>query len=165
VKVSRVTFLRSCGMALLGAGVDLRALTGAADILSHEPAAIRHAGQLQLQDATALQFLPHLNTSFTVRTAAGTPARFVLEQVVERPVTKNVEQFSLMFRAPDGSALPDGTHALQHPALGDFNLFIVPVGASNSRRPLYQACFSRHLAAHDVRRQEAAEGTPPCVRT
>ena len=87
-----------------------------------------------------------MNTSFAVRTAAGTPARFVLEQVVERPVTKNVEQFSLMFRAPDATAVPDGTHAFRHPALGDFNLFIVPVGASNGRRPLYQACFSRHLS-------------------
>jgi hypothetical protein len=131
-------------MALLGAGVDVRALTGAAAVFSHEPAATRHRGQLQLRDATALLFLPHVNTSFAVQTAAGTPARFVLEQVVERPVTKNVAQFSLMFRAPDATAVPDGTHAFRHPALGDFNLFIVPVGASNGRRPLYQACFSRH---------------------
>ncbi len=165
MKVSRVTFLRSCGIALLGAGVDVRALTGAAAVFSHEPAAAWHAGQLQLQDATALLFLPHVNTSFAVRTAAGTPARFVLEQVVERPVTKNVEQFSLMFRATDAAAVPDGTHGFRHPALGDFDLFIVPVGSSNSRRPLYQACFSRHLVAHDVRRREAVEDTPPCERT
>jgi hypothetical protein len=165
VKVSRVTFLRSCGMALLGAGVDVRALTGAAAVLSHEPAATRHAGQLQLQHATALLFLPHVNTSFTVRSAAGISARFVLEQVVERAITKNVEQFSLIFRGPDATAVPDGTHAVRHPSLGDFNLFIVPVGASHGRRPLYQACFSRHLAAHDVRRREAVAGTPPGERT
>lgn len=145
LKVSRGTFLRSCGMALLGAGLDVPPLSAAAAVFSNESAEFPRSRQFQLQNATARVFLPHLNSSFTVRTPDGTVAPFLLEQIVERPVTKNVEQFSLMFRAPAATAVTDGTHAFRHSALGDFNLFIVPVGASNHERRRYQACFSRHV--------------------
>jgi len=131
-------------MAFLGAGLDVPPLSAAAAVFPHEADTIRHAGQFQLQNATAREFLPHVETSFSVRTADGTVATFLLERVIERRVVKNVEQFSLMFHAPAGTAIADGTHAFRHPTLGDFNLFIVPVGASNSERRRYQACFSRH---------------------
>jgi uncharacterized protein DUF6916 len=144
LKVSRGTFLRSCGMAFLGAGLDVRPLSAAAAVFTNESASIGHAAPFHLQDATARVFLPHVHTSFTVRAADGTVAPFVLEHVVERRVVKNVEQFSLIFHAAAGTTIADGTHAFRHPTLGDFDLFIVPVGASNSECRRYQACFSRH---------------------
>jgi hypothetical protein len=137
-------------MAFLGAGLDVRPLSAAAAVFTNEPAGISHAAPFQVQDATARAFLPHVHTSFTVRTADGTVAPFVLEHVVERRAVKNVEQFSLIFHAPAGTAIADGTHAFRHATLGDFNLFIVPVGASNPERRRYEACFSRHLAARDA---------------
>jgi hypothetical protein len=166
VRVSRATFLEACGIALLGARVNARALVGMAAVRSNQSVASRHDGPFQLQDATAPLFLQHLNTSFAVRSADGTYARLVLAEVSERPVTKDVEQFSLMFQAPAGAAVRDGTHAFQHPALGDFNLFIVLVGASNPRRTIYQACFSRHRSPREMRRGECAvQSAPPCLRT
>lgn len=150
LKVSRGTFLRSCGMALLGAGLDVPPLSAAAAVFSPESDVISRAGAFQLHDAAARVFLPHLHTSFAVRAADGTHAPFVLAHVVERPVTKNVEQFSLIFHAPAGTTIADGTHAFRHPTLGDFSLFIVPVGAPDSRRRQYEACFSRHVAAYDA---------------
>jgi hypothetical protein len=137
---------------------------------SNRAEAGQQSGRFQLQDATAPLFLQHLNTSFSVRSADGASALLVLAKVIEGPDTKNVEQFSLIFHAPAGAAVRDGTHAVQHPALGDFNLFIVPVGASNLRRTVYQACFGRHLSARGARRGEARRGdsvqsAPPSWRT
>ena len=125
-------------------------------------------GQFQsqaFQDATAALFLQLLNTSFVVRCADRTRARFVLAEVFERAVTRNVEQFSVIFHAPAGSPVCDGTHAFQHPALGDFYLFIVPVGPSNIGRTVYQACFSRDLGPGDVGRRDLMRSTPPGSRT
>jgi hypothetical protein len=120
-----------------------------------------HGGPFRLQDATAQLFLQHLNTPFAVRSADGTRARFVLAEVIERPVSRDVEQFSLIFHAPAGAAVRDGTHAFQHPALGEFNLFIVPVGASSLRRTVYQACFGRHLSPREAGRGAAVQSAPP----
>jgi hypothetical protein len=159
VRVSRAAFLGACGVALLGARVDARRLRGflsSADGMdleafrSNGAEASRHGAPFQLQDATAPLFVQHLNTPFAVRSADGTCARLVLADVSECPATKNVEQFSLIFHAPPCTAVRDGTHAFQHAALGDFSLFIVPVGASNLRRTVYQACFSRHLTPSDA---------------
>jgi hypothetical protein len=170
VRVSRATFLESCGIALLGARVDFRALGSLA--LPHdgiEMTAVRsnraEGGQpgdrFRLQDATAPLFLQHLNTSFAVRSADGTRGRLVLAEVIEGPVTKNLEQFSLIFHAPAGAAVRDGTHAVQHAALGEFNLFIVPVGASSLRRTVYQACFGHHLSAREARRGDSVQSASP----
>jgi hypothetical protein len=159
VKVSRATFLEACGLALLGARVDARTLRGIlssadgvdmAAVRSTGREGSRHGGPLRLQDATAPLFLQHLNTSFAVRSADGTRARLVLAKVMEHPVTRNVEQFSLIFHAPAGTAIRDGTHAFRHGALGEFNMFIVPVGASSLRRTVYQACFGRSPNARDA---------------
>jgi hypothetical protein len=100
-----------------------------------------------------------LKTSFAVRSADGTRVRLVLAKVVERPVTKNVEQFSLIFHAPAGTAVPQGTHSFRHPALGAFDLFLVPIGASNGRRTVYQACFSRHRSPDETGRGQATAWT------
>jgi hypothetical protein len=165
VKVSRAAFLKTCGLALFGARVDARTLVGMATAESNPVEASGPGGRLRLQDATAALFRQHLNTAFAVRPADGTPTRMVLVKVIERPVTKNVEQFSLMFHAPAGKPAPCGTHAFQHSALGDFDLFVVPVGIPNGRRTVYQACFSRHLSARELTLAPAVSAPAPCWRT
>lgn len=144
--VSRAAFLKACGATLLGVRVDARALleTGVQRVETIEPAGA----------AGAERFRQQLNTSFTVRAAGGTVG-FMLARISERPITKNVEQFSLIFHAPAGTAVPDGTHGFQHPALGEFELFIVPIGAPDNRRSAYQACFSRHLSPSDAGHEQA----------
>ena len=102
--------------------------------------------RFRLEDASASFFRQYLNDLFTVRPAGRTGTRLVLAKVAELPVTKNVEQFSLMFHGAAGDTVPDGTHTFQHPALGNFDLFIVAVGIPNDRHVTYQACFSRHLS-------------------
>lgn len=144
MRVSRSTFLKAFGAAIVGAGVDARTLVASAAGLSNVPELPRAGGRFGLLDAEAGHFRPHLNTSFAVRSTDGASARLVLAEVAERPLTRNVEQFSLIFHAPVATTVPQGIHAFHHQALGDFDLFIVPIGAPNGRRTVYQACFSRH---------------------
>jgi hypothetical protein len=103
--------------------------------------------RFRLEDTDATFFRQYLNDSFMVQSAGATPTQLVLARIVERPVTKNVEQFALIFHAAPGQSIPDGTYPFQHAALGDFELFIVAVGIPNERRAAYQACFSRHRSA------------------
>jgi hypothetical protein len=102
-------------------------------------------GRFAVENARAALFRPHVNATFTV-TAGSCRTSMVLARVDERPVTRGVEQFSLIFHAPAGAVIPEGTHAFHHPALGSLPLFVVPVGIPNSRRSIYQACFSRRVA-------------------
>ena len=157
MNVSRVAFLKAFGTVLVGIGVDARALVDAAIVQGSPPATVepsslaigRQRGRLRLDDATAALFLPHLHTEFVMRCPGGERAQMSLAEVFERPLTRNVEQFSLifhMFHTIDGEAFPDGMFAIRHPTLGDFDLFMVPVGAPKGRCRVYQACFSRHLS-------------------
>ena len=70
-----------------------------------------------------------------------------LARVTERPLTQGVQQFSLTFHAPAGSPALNGTSAFRHSILGEFDLFIVRVGAGGPDRTVYEACFSRHVRA------------------
>ena len=141
MKVSRADFLKNCSIVLAGAFVG-----GAAKLRWNPFEGNQRDARFRLQDATASLFRNYLNDSFTVRPAGEDRRRLVLVKVDEGPVTKNVEQFSLIFHGPAGETVPDGTHTFQHPALGTFDLFIVAIGIPNDRRVVYQACFSHHLS-------------------
>jgi len=164
VKVSRTDFLKACAAALVGTRVDARALfdTAGESSTSGIPARLSArltGGRLRLNKADAQLFRQHLNTAFAVRAGEGTRARLVLAKVVERPAAKNVQQFSLTFHAPARTTVRQGMHAFQHPALGRFDLFIVPIGAPNGRRTVYQACFSRHRSPDEIVRGQAIAST------
>jgi hypothetical protein len=140
VTVSRADFLKLCGLALVGAGVDVPALQA---LVSSPTVESVQAPPFSVHAATAAHFRQHLNTPFELSSPDGTRLRLFLAAVTERPASKRVEQFSLIFYAPSGCTVADGLHAIRHQALGAFELFIVPVGAPNGRRTVYQACFSR----------------------
>jgi len=154
MNISRAGFLKACGAALLGVRIDARALLDtSAQSASTTPAAA--GAGVQMASPVAERFRQQLNTSFAVHSGDGARVQLVLAKVLESPITKNVEQFSLIFQAPAGTGMPHGTYAFEHFALGDFDLFIVPVGAPNRRRTLYQACFSRHLSPSEVACRQA----------
>ena len=152
--VSRGSFLKICGAAvaaLLGSPVDVRSIL----TLGGRPSAAAIVGGTQnLQDACASLFREHLHTTFTIRSGGGAGTPLVLARVTERLPGTGVEQFSLIFRGPGGAAIPEGTHLLRHAALGDFDLFIAPIGASSVWRSVYEACFSRRV------RSETERGAP-----
>lgn len=51
------------------------------------------------------------------------------------------EPFSLMLEGPAANPLPQGTFRFRHPAIGELDIFIVPVAERNDVRR-YQAIFS-----------------------
>lgn len=51
------------------------------------------------------------------------------------------EPFSLIFRGPSGPAWPQGIYRLRHAALGEFELFLVPVGPDREGMR-YEAIFT-----------------------
>jgi hypothetical protein len=85
-------------------------------------------------------FRPHLDTTFVTTGATSVPLR--LADVVDEPISYGLRQFSLFFNGPPDPMLPQDTYSLQHPALGELMVFLVPVVGSNRERIVYQACFS-----------------------
>jgi hypothetical protein len=51
------------------------------------------------------------------------------------------EQFSVLFVGPAAPIWPQGTYRFTHPALGEVDLFMVPVGRG-SQGIEYEVCFS-----------------------
>lgn len=102
------------------------------------------ASSLPLERAGASDFHAYIDDEFSIFPADGSArVRARLVKIVEQPVTKNVEQFSLIFRLPAGAALADGIHDVRHPLFGSWAIFLSSVGDGEWRA--CQACFSRHV--------------------
>jgi hypothetical protein len=95
---------------------------------------------------TQARFQPHLNSDFHVQAGA----RDVLlpltavEALSQRSSSGGAlkgQQFSLLFSGP-APALGQETYAFAHPALGNFALFIVPVGLPSKGTQTYQAVIN-----------------------
>jgi len=131
VIVSRGSFLRVCGAALVGASLPRWSLAAASLAPAPAPGAPLGEG--------AARFSPHVGSVFTIDE---TGQRLRLRDVAESAVSPGIEQFALHFTAPAEPSIPHGTYAFRHPVLGRMEMFITPVGAP-ADGPLYQACFSR----------------------
>ena len=93
-------------------------------------------------EQSAATFRAHVNTAFVVSPGSGA-VTLRLADVVERPISAGLEQFSLFFHGPTDRLLPQGTYEIEHASLGLIALFLVPVVGSNHERIVYEACFSR----------------------
>jgi len=83
-----------------------------------------------LANYTKATFVTYLNSVFQIHTASGNIA-VTLTSVDDMPAPTGGECFSLLFIG--GSApLSQETHTVTHPALGTFQLFLVPAGADQN---------------------------------
>lgn len=95
-------------------------------------------------------FASALRSIFHVRTTAHRSVSMRLIGVVDmapKPASGAVagECFSLLFRAPRRVALTQGTYAFSHASLGEFGLFIVPMG-SDRKGAHFEAVINRQHA-------------------
>ena len=94
---------------------------------------------------TEEEFSRHLNTKFRVRLDAPEPFELELVEVKGRPSgvgeQQGMERFSLFFRGPAQPRLGQHTFPLTHERMGDFDLFLVPVG-QDAQGVLYEAVFN-----------------------
>ena len=87
----------------------------------------------------AADFEAHLHTTFRIQKPIAVELELAEVKDCSNP---SMEQFSLIFTAPDSSIFAQGTRTLHHAALGDQDIFLVPLGPSSGRMR-YQAVFSR----------------------
>ena len=94
-----------------------------------------------LAEFDATTFAPHVGSDFIVRVVP--PASLTLVEVAEPDEQpRGFEMFSLLFRGPADEFLGQGMQLLGHDALGEFHLFLVPVG-QDGIDIVYEAAFNR----------------------
>jgi hypothetical protein len=85
-------------------------------------------------------FEPHVGDTFAARPSVegGTPIEFTLTSCDESPYARpDHPAFSLIFQAPEPQPQPQQIFTLEHSELGEFELFLVPVGPTE-----YQAVIN-----------------------
>lgn len=90
-------------------------------------------------------FAAHEGTDFLVKAADG--AEVVLRLVKVRslghqPNAPRPDPFALEFEGPTRPSLGQGTHRLEHAALGSLDIFLVPIGVDEYGGLLYEAVFN-----------------------
>jgi len=145
VNVSRGDFLKLCATALVGLSADLPSSLGGGVL--HAAAArdvtpVDHGARFEWARASASLFEPHVDSIFDAHDENGGVERLRLSRVVRRPAP-GLEQFSLLFDGTAGRAV-HGIVTLRHATLGEFAVYVAPVGAAGDRGTC-EACFSRYL--------------------
>ena len=92
-------------------------------------------------ELTQTTFAPHVGSSFRVH-VGDSELELTLVEVSDVRVSPRVEVFSLEFHGPAASPLPQAEYQFDHPIVGEFSLFIVPVGGDGDALQ-YEAVFNR----------------------
>jgi len=78
------------------------------------------------------EFRQHINTPFRLVIDAPKPIDLTLVAVDSRPSEAHeqagMERFSVFFMGAREFVLPQATYRLAHPQMGEFELFLVPIG-------------------------------------
>jgi hypothetical protein len=101
-----------------------------------------HKGfRLMLQDWTHELFAKHVNTNFVVQHPSLGDVTLELVAVSELRETPRQRMFSLVFRGPLEQPLEQGLRPLSHEAMGNDELFLVPI-AREADGFRYEAVFN-----------------------
>jgi hypothetical protein len=101
-----------------------------------------------LSNWTLEKFKPHLGDTFAVSPLPGESVALVLKEAellnmpeVPREKDPPRKPFALHFGGPLSPILPQRIYSFSHPALGDFEMFIVPIGPREGGM-IYEAIFT-----------------------
>lgn len=97
-----------------------------------------------LESFTCETFQPHMGDTFRLHLDAPPPLDVVLTEASELPVSSPQRPrapFSIVFRGPPTVVLPQRIYAVEHPGIGTFELFLVPIG-SDDEGVRYEAVFT-----------------------
>jgi hypothetical protein len=97
---------------------------------------------LKLELLTDRDFSPHSGSPFGLRLTDSAALMLTLREVTPfgRDAPPQRRPFSLLFAGPKAPALPQKIYALQHEALGTFEIFLVPIRETAEERH-YEAIF------------------------
>jgi hypothetical protein len=102
---------------------------------------------------TKTMFDENLNTRFWLVYEGMEPYALDLVEVTNGHSSARQEQFSLRFRGDRSKVFPQRIYAIKHDSIGDFDLFLVPIGRDDSGT-FYEAVFNRLLPAQDQVRDQ-----------
>lgn len=95
-----------------------------------------------LQRLTLSDFSAHLGESFRVQFDSRPDLELVLAEATPLGTLSATRQaFSLVFRGPGGLYLPQRIYRLEHPALGELEIFLVPL-APDAQGSRFEAIFT-----------------------
>jgi hypothetical protein len=96
---------------------------------------------MDLAEATADDFLPHLGSSFAVTGTDQPPFELSLELVQTQGTAAGGRPFSLLFRGGPNPPVPQAIWRLDNVSLGSLDLFLVPLGPDTDGQR-YEAVFA-----------------------
>ena len=97
-------------------------------------------------------FLRHVGSAFRIRAEDGATVVLRLQEATEtqfkhrqdgKAADAGHEKFSLIFRGSNKYVLDQRIHLFEHPEMGGFAMFIVPVFSRDTEGRYYQAIFNR----------------------
>lgn len=97
-----------------------------------------------IERITKEMFTESLKTKFRIKTETTVPVELELAELAEGVSSPRNEQFSLIFHGPQSPFLPQDMYQVENEKLGEFELFLVPVGAAPNGFQ-YEAVFNRFL--------------------
>lgn len=95
------------------------------------------------------EFAKHVNTKFLARVDDTETVELEMIELSELLTSSRQERFSVIFRGPREKALQQGTRRFVHDQMGEFDLFIVPVGV-DAGSVTYEAGFNRLIKPPDT---------------
>ena len=139
---SRRKFLKAGVLAALFAAVPLKGALGQSwKDRDGNPGNGPEAHNDPLANYTKATFISYLNSVFTLHTTAGIVGVTLL-RVDDMPAPPGGECFTLLFRGGSRELRQD-SYTLVHPALGTFQLLLVPVGTDDNGAQGYLATINR----------------------
>ncbi|SRR5258705_5024430 len=87
-------------------------------------------------------FVPQLNTKFSVKLDETNALDLVLTEVGELKTSDRQVQFSIVFRGPLEVFLGQGLREFKHDEMGNFGLFLVPI-KQDENGFYYESVFNR----------------------
>jgi hypothetical protein len=99
-----------------------------------------------IQNLNLATFAENLHTKFQayVDESNAVEVEMVRAEDTGTNLAAGQEQFSIIFRGPLDVLLPQRTYRLEHPQMGSFDLFLVPIKREEDGF-YYEACFARML--------------------
>jgi len=93
---------------------------------------------------TKTAFEENLNSRFWLLDERSEPYALDLIELANAYSTPRQEQFALRFRGDRNWIYPQGIYPMKHEAMGDFELFLVPIGRDETGT-FYEAVFNRMI--------------------
>lgn len=90
---------------------------------------------------TVETFSGHVGEAFRIRSDASISLDVELISAVRLGEGSGGRPFSIVFRGPGENLLPQRIYAMEHPEIGAFDLFLVPIGP-DEKGLRYEAVFN-----------------------